>query len=584
MNRNFLFFLFSFFLFNQLFFAQISIDDFNRFDDSVRKLMYNHPDKAIKLSKNFLNRAKGNNSTDYITKSYCALGVAYEIKNRIDSTLYYYYKALNLYELPKDVVQLKFSIGVIYEKEGMYEDAFELFEQALIMSKRNDFELAIDRIKTNIALIKVKIGESEEAIGILENVYYKRKQDKDEDLKFVRKSLIEAYLESGRLEESNDLIKEGENEAKESENIEFLYYMGRLQANSYFLSKEFELAKEKIYKSRLFAKQLKNNEFLNEINYLYSRVLFEEKDYLNSKDMVRSILDNSSVKTQDQLSKYYLLLADVFKRVDSFDLSSQYFEKHIKEEEAISKKKILALERIHNIAINEEVLEKQKQKQTKWFWIIICVVLLFLVVTLFMFFKNKSKINQKRFDDLMLRVSTIEAKKARNRDEIDGSDEKEQVLEDKKTKLSQNIGEDALDEIDSTFPVVDISENTDSGYVINDKKVEEILDKLQVLEDELYFLRQDCTQHNMAKKLKTNTSYLSKIINTHLDKTFSAYINELRINYAIIELKNNTRLRSYSVRAIAQELGYKNADAFSKYFKETTGISPFVYIKKIEEI
>lgn len=578
MNRNLLLFLFSFFLFNQLFFAQISMDDFNRFDDSVRKLMYNHPDKAIKLSKKFLNRAKRNNSTDYITKSYCALGVAYEIKNRIDSTLYYYYKALNLYELPKDVVQLKFSIGVIYEKEGLYEDAFELFEQALIMSKSNDFELAIDRIKTNIALIKVKIGESEEAIGILENVYYKRKQDKDEDLKFVRKSLIEAYLKSGRFEESNNLIKEGENEARESENIEFLYYMGRLQANSYFLSKEFELAKEKIDESRLFAKQLKNDEFLNEINYLHSKVLFEEKDYLNSKNLVRSILDNNSVKTQDQLSKYYLLLADVFKRVDSFDLSSQYFEKHIKEEEAISKKKILALERIHNIAINEEVLEKQKQKQTKWFWIIICVVLLFLVVTLFLFFKNKSRINQKRFDDLMLRVNTIEAKKARNRDEKDGRDEKEQVLEERKINLSQNIEDNVLEVIESTLS------NADSGYVINDKKVEEILVKLQTLEDKMYFLRQDCTQHNMAKKLKTNTSYLSKIINTHLDKTFSAYINELRINYAIIELKNNTRLRSYSVRAIAQELGYKNADAFSKYFKEATGISPFVYIKKIQEI
>jgi len=88
----------------------------------------------------------------------------------------------------------------------------------------------------------------------------------------------------------------------------------------------------------------------------------------------------------------------------------------------------------------------------------------------------------------------------------------------------------------------------------------------------------------MAKKLKTNTSYLSKIINNHLDKSFSIYINELRINYAILELKNNKRLRQYSVKAIAEDMGYKNADAFSRYFRAATGISPSVYIKKIDKI
>lgn len=108
--------------------------------------------------------------------------------------------------------------------------------------------------------------------------------------------------------------------------------------------------------------------------------------------------------------------------------------------------------------------------------------------------------------------------------------------------------------------------------------------KIQKLEDKQYYLRQDCTMHNMAKKLKTNTSYLSKIVNTHLEKSFSTYINELRINHAILELKNNKRLRSYSVKGIAEEMGYKNADAFSRYFKAATGISPTVYIKKIQEI
>jgi YesN/AraC family two-component response regulator len=116
------------------------------------------------------------------------------------------------------------------------------------------------------------------------------------------------------------------------------------------------------------------------------------------------------------------------------------------------------------------------------------------------------------------------------------------------------------------------------------QKIQEILSKIEYLEEKKYYLKQECTMHNMAKRLKTNTSYLSSIINNHLNKTFSNYINELRINYAILELKNNKRLRSYSVKAISEEIGYKSADSFSKYFKEATGLTPSVYIKKISTL
>ena len=129
-----------------------------------------------------------------------------------------------------------------------------------------------------------------------------------------------------------------------------------------------------------------------------------------------------------------------------------------------------------------------------------------------------------------------------------------------------------------------IEDTESSTYIIDDDKIKEILSKIKQLEDKKYYLKQDCTMHNMAKRLKTNTSYLSNITNNHLNKTFSNYINELRIDYVILELKNNKRLRSYSVKAISEEIGYKSADSFAKYFKEATGLTPSVYIKKINRI
>ncbi len=124
----------------------------------------------------------------------------------------------------------------------------------------------------------------------------------------------------------------------------------------------------------------------------------------------------------------------------------------------------------------------------------------------------------------------------------------------------------------------------DATFTINDERINDILEKLKKLEQQKYFLRRDCTLHNVAKKLKTNTAYLSKIVNSELGKSFSSYINALRMSYIISELKNNSTLRAYSISAIADEIGYKSPDSFTKYFKEATGVSPAVYIRKIEKM
>ncbi len=162
--------------------------------------------------------------------------------------------------------------------------------------------------------------------------------------------------------------------------------------------------------------------------------------------------------------------------------------------------------------------------------------------------------------------------------------EKQTVLFDKINNLmiDQSEAEKELSFVKSST-AIDNENEVCRKSKIDEKQVKAILSKLEELQEKKYYLRQDCTLHNLAKKLKTNTAYLSKIINSELGKSFSAYINELRINYAIVELERNSRLRSYSISAIADEIGYKSPDSFSKYFKEFTGVSPSVYIRKMEK-
>jgi len=117
---------------------------------------------------------------------------------------------------------------------------------------------------------------------------------------------------------------------------------------------------------------------------------------------------------------------------------------------------------------------------------------------------------------------------------------------------------------------------------IRQEKIVVINNELKKLEVQNFYLEKDCNLYNLAKKLNTNTSYLSKIINHTKKKTFNRYVNDLRIEYAIHKITKDKMFRSYSIKSIAEELGYKSADSFTKYFKQKTGDFPSAFIKKIK--
>ena len=119
---------------------------------------------------------------------------------------------------------------------------------------------------------------------------------------------------------------------------------------------------------------------------------------------------------------------------------------------------------------------------------------------------------------------------------------------------------------------------------INDEKAKEILVKLKNIESKEYFLKSDFSLNTLAKKLKTNPSYLSRIINTHKQKQFNEYTNELRISYALKRLDEDSKFRSYSILHISKELGYKSQDSFAKHFKKRTGFYPSLYIADIKKM
>lgn len=123
-----------------------------------------------------------------------------------------------------------------------------------------------------------------------------------------------------------------------------------------------------------------------------------------------------------------------------------------------------------------------------------------------------------------------------------------------------------------------------TGVRINKEVETDLLNKLKMFEEKEKFLKSNITLENLAKNFKTNTSYLSKVINANKQKTFTQYLNGLRIEYVLNEMTINqdSIFFKYSIKSIAESVGFKNVSVFTRAFKQHVGIKPSVFIREIK--
>jgi AraC-like DNA-binding protein len=101
-------------------------------------------------------------------------------------------------------------------------------------------------------------------------------------------------------------------------------------------------------------------------------------------------------------------------------------------------------------------------------------------------------------------------------------------------------------------------------------------DLLEMMVEEKPYLDQNLNIFTLAKKLNTNSKYLSQVINQEFNKSFVHFINEYRIEEAKqILLANN----NYTIEAQSQMVGFKSKSSFNIAFKRHTGLTPSLYIQ-----
>jgi AraC-like DNA-binding protein len=119
---------------------------------------------------------------------------------------------------------------------------------------------------------------------------------------------------------------------------------------------------------------------------------------------------------------------------------------------------------------------------------------------------------------------------------------------------------------------------------IPENVIKSIIKKLTNFETSNKFIKKKYTLNTLAKEFNTNSSYLSSIINSTKDANFSSYLNNLRIDYAIDKLKKDKKFRIYTIKAIAEEVGFNTSQSFTNAFYKKTRLYPSFFIAKIKKM
>ncbi|WP_299885225.1 AraC family transcriptional regulator [uncultured Lacinutrix sp.] len=530
--------------------------------DSLKKLSYeelktgffsslNIDSVANKYVEVHIKRAKKENdiikiADSYLYKSYISNyeGAIKYSDSIIDLTInqnHIYYPALGY--------MLK---GYHYYNEGKDKKAVDEYLKAdKYAVNSNNLKQQIE-IKQFIGGIKYNFGDYKDALVIFKEQLDFIKKQSDYKNKYKTDYLIalddlsKTFLRGKEIDSALKYVKEGIIEAqKQNEDVMYNRFL-LTSGSSYYFKKKYNQAIDSLEKLK---PQIKDDNRLAMCLY-YMAKIHEKKDpdravfILKQVDSIYQITNNPFIE-----------LRDVYK-----SLFNYYSTKGIEKEQLNSVKKLIVVDSILDLNYNyseNEIIKKydipklkvkqqsleQKLVKTKKSSFIISIVLCLVIVIAFLFvfkFYKTQNTYKRRYIKIVNDTKSLNKK------------ENTKIINNENLNISKEI-------------------------------INEVLEKLEQFEKNKNFLEKGLTLNSISKELSTNSSYLSKIINHYKEQSFSNYLNSLRINYAINELKYNIKFRNYTINAIAQEVGFKTAESFSKSFFKEKGIYPSYFIKQLNK-
>jgi len=118
--------------------------------------------------------------------------------------------------------------------------------------------------------------------------------------------------------------------------------------------------------------------------------------------------------------------------------------------------------------------------------------------------------------------------------------------------------------------------------IISDNEIEKINTAIIQLKDKQLFLTPNITRKSFCldNNIKSER-YLSQYINEEYRKSFSVFINDLRIEYAYNRIKKDSKFRNFKIEEVAKESGFGSKKSFERVFVSKYKETPFKFISKL---
>ena len=104
----------------------------------------------------------------------------------------------------------------------------------------------------------------------------------------------------------------------------------------------------------------------------------------------------------------------------------------------------------------------------------------------------------------------------------------------------------------------------------------------QKMKSDKYYLNPDLTIQLLSTELGIHSNKISQTINEGLNKSFSDFVNEYRIN-EVIEKLNNTDYSNITVLGIAYDSGFNSKTTFNRAFRKIKGETPVSFKEKLSK-
>ncbi|MBC8753237.1 helix-turn-helix transcriptional regulator [Kordia sp. YSTF-M3] len=568
MIKNIFFLLFSLFIFQTIAAQQTDDSLIDVSYDSLKSLYkqyrFSDLEKAKKVTIAYYKKAVLEKNDHETSRGSFLNAIVYDALGQQDSAHYFIDIYISRSTDANSYVNGIYKKGVIYHNAKAYKEAIEYYSKAYDLLKNTDEKVKLAKISNSVAILKSDLGYRKQALEYFkENLTFYETSSESNPYKlsyfntllglsdtYAKLSedfpaLRNVYLDSAEIANTRGLKESLEANDLEVYNL-FLTLKGIIhQKRGNLIDALTHLDSAEQYAKKLsFHKQLP-------VLYLYKGKNFFLKEHY--KNAVTYLLKaDSTYQKEAKISPFfeetYILLAKSYDALNDQKNAVKYYRRFEEKDKENDQRVREASENVYTQydipsfknKINQLENQSNKQEQLSQTLIYISLGLLALLALGFVFYRNKVQKYKKSFNAILATLNTTE----------------------------------------KTAP----EEDSSQSYTIKDENIAKILQGLAKFEEKKLFLHKNCTINFVAKKIHTNKTYLSRTLQSHKQKKFVQYITDLRIDYALSQLKNDATFRKYDIKSIAAELGFNTSESFSKAFKKRTGIYPSFYIKNLNKL